>query len=206
MQWDDWRPRDARLTTPFQAWRDGQLDAARHGFESWIGEHPSDPDGWRGLGNVFWSAQEFGLCLYCYQQAVRYDTWNPMHWGNLGLVFRDLKRLAAADACFEICLAIDPDYAPGLNEWGNVFYDAGRYTAALALYNRSLAIDRNRAVVHHNRGVCLRALGDSPGAVESFHTALRIDPSYQHTLNELEVMKNGSARMVNDQNINGTCR
>lgn len=205
MQWDDWRPRNPRLTAPFQAWRDGELDEARHEFESWIAEHPSDPDGWRGLGNVFWSARIFAACLYCYQQAVRHDAWNPMHWGNLGLVFRDLERLAAAEACFEICLAIDPSYAPGLNEWGNVCYDDGRHRAALALYDRSLAIDRNRAVVHHNRGVCLRALGDWSGAIESFRTALRIDPSYQHTLNELEAMDKEPGRMAIDCDVGGAC-
>lgn len=185
MQWDDWQPRDPRLLVPFQIWRDGDLGPAQLAFESWVNEHPCDADGWRGLGNVFWSAQIFDACLCCYQQAVRCSSWNPMHWGNLGLVFRDLGRLSAAEACFEICLAIDPGYAPGLNEWGNVCYDSGRYSEALSLYNQSLAIDRDRAVVHHNRGVCLRALGDMDGAIQSFYTALRIDPNYQHSLNEL---------------------
>ena len=82
--------------------------------------------------------------------------------------------------------ALDPAYEPAFNEWANVLVDVGRYDEALGLYDHALSIDDTRAVVHHNRGVCLRFMGNVEDAVKSFEAALQRDPTYPHTLHELE--------------------
>ncbi len=185
MQWGDWPPRAEALRPAYDLWRSGNLDRAQELFEAWTRLQPEDADGWRGLGNVFWSRGDFVRCLSCYQTALHLKPWSSMNWGNLGLVFRDLGQFQEAEAAFRVCLALDPTYAPGLNEWANVCYDDGRYHEALLLYGRSLAIDAGRAVVHHNRGVCLRTLGQTAAAIDSFQQALSLDPAYHWSIAEL---------------------
>jgi tetratricopeptide (TPR) repeat protein len=108
-----------------------------------------------------------------------------MHWGNMGLVRRDLGEPEAAIAAFCVSLGLDPEYAPALNEWANVLFDTGKHEQALTLYDAALAIDDTRAVVYHNKGVCLRYLGRLPEAVEYFKAALARDPHYRYSLEEL---------------------
>ena len=49
---------------------------------------------------------------------------------------------------------------------------------ALPLYRRALALDARRAVVHHNLGMCLTALGRRNEARVAFRHALSLDPAY----------------------------
>ena len=117
-----------------------------------------------------------------------------MHWHNLGLTYRDLKRLDDAIRMLSFAAALDPTYEPAFNEWANVLVDVGRHNDALSLYDHALSIDDSRAVVHHNRGVCLRLMGNIEDAVKSFEAALERDPTYPHTLQELERINHSPAR------------
>jgi len=199
MQWDDWPPRERALLPGFEAWRDGRHGVARELFETHLASDPHSADAWRGLGNVHWSAGAFAESARCYRRCIEIDPCNPMHWGNLGLALRDLRDTEGAIAVFRVSLGLDPTYAPGLNEWANVLFDAGRLVEALQLYDRSLAIDGGRAVVHHNKGVCLRYSGRLPEAVACFARALEIDPGYGYALEELRrlgVAREGEGRTV----------
>jgi tetratricopeptide (TPR) repeat protein len=109
-----------------------------------------------------------------------------MHWGNMGLARRDLGQPEAAISAFRVALGLDPLYAPALNEWANVLFDMDRYEEALPLYNASLAIDDGRAVVYHNKGVCLRHMGRLNEAVRHFRVALELEPGYRYSQEELQ--------------------
>jgi tetratricopeptide (TPR) repeat protein len=109
-----------------------------------------------------------------------------MHWGNMGLARRDLGQPEAAISAFRVALGLDPLYAPALNEWANVLFDMDRYEEALPLYNASLAIDDGRAVVYHNKGVCLRHMGRLKEAVRYFRAALELEPRYRYSQEELQ--------------------
>lgn len=185
MRWEDWPPSDPALDPAFAAWRGGQLDEAHRLFDAAVARSPGDADAWRGRGNVAWTQQRFAAALADYQHCVRLQPWNPMHWANVGLAFRDLGQLARAEAMLGAAIALDPGYAPALNELANVLVDGGRYRAALPLYDAALAIDGQRAVVYHNKGVCLRLLGETSAAVALFRAALARDPGYAYSLIEL---------------------
>src|SRR4051812_36037765 len=110
---------------------------------------------------------------------------SPMNWGNLGLAMRELHRYEGAIGAFEVATALDPTYEPAWNEWANVLVDVRSYHAALLLYDRALSIDDTRAVVHHNRGVCLRMLGRISEAKSCFRAALQLEPTYHYSTAEL---------------------
>jgi tetratricopeptide (TPR) repeat protein len=185
MKWDDWRPAKRSLMKGFELWREGRLEDALYFFERGVTDNDQDPDPWRGCGSVLWSLERFEEAASAFQRTVELDCWNPMHWHNLGLTYRDLHKLDAARQILQVAVAIDPEYEPAVNEWANVLVDQGRLQEALTLYDRALELDGSRAVVYHNRGVCLRLLGDFEGAMASFSAALRIEPDYRHTLLEL---------------------
>jgi tetratricopeptide (TPR) repeat protein len=184
MRWDDWRPSDPTLLSGFEIWRQGENGAAREIFAGAVAGGDS-ADAWRGLGSVAWTEGSFTEAYRCFIEAIRYQPWNPMHWADLGLVLRDLRHREEAIAALQVATGLDPTYEPAWNEWANVLVDMGRYEEALPLYDHALALDAGRAVVHHNRGVCLLYLHRIDAAIASFQAALTRDPGYRYTLDEL---------------------
>jgi tetratricopeptide (TPR) repeat protein len=191
MQWNDWLPGNKGLIPGYEAWREGRLEDARVFFEEKAEEQPHSADTWRGLGNVAWTMKDFTTALSHFSTALSLEPWSPMHWSNMGLVRRDLGQPEAAIAAFRVALGLDREYAPALNEWANVLFDVSLYEYALPLYDASLAIDNSRAVVHHNKGVCLRHLGRVIEAEQYFRMALTLDPNYRYSLEELQRLSAG---------------
>lgn len=186
----DWLPQDSALQPAYQAWRRGDLEEAEGAFVSALDLNVHNADAWRGLGSVHWNQGRFEDSLNAFQAALRCDCYSAMNWANVGLSLRELGRRTQAIEAFVISVALEPNYTPAFNEWANVLFDDGRYVEALELYDRALRMDESRAVVHHNRGVCLRFLGEINGAWESFHRALELQPDYAHSILELWRIKN----------------
>lgn len=177
--WNSWPPTDPSLAEGFRLWREGELAAAEQQFRKHWHQNPADAA--RGLGSVLWTSRRFEEARQAFSTALRHDPWNPMHWANLGLAQRDLKHCQSALQTFDMALALAPDYEPAWNEKANVLYDLGRYDEALPLYRRALSLNPHRAVVHHNLGMCLNALGEIAGAMAAFTEALQRDPGYHYS-------------------------
>jgi Tfp pilus assembly protein PilF len=186
MKWDDWRPQNPGLKQAFDDWREGKWVAALELFEHAVAEDSLQPDAWRGMGSVLWTLDRFEQASSAFRHAVELEPWNPMHWHNLGLAYRHLEKPAEARHLLEVATALDPEYEPAFNELANIHVEEGNFREALRIYDHALALDNSRAVVHHNRGVCLRLLGDFKGAAASFLAALKREPHYHHTLMELQ--------------------
>ena len=183
MSWEDWRPRDQTLATAFDAWRKGDLTRAETLFEHQCKHEESDA--FRGLGSVQWTQKRFVEARISFSKAIELAPWNPMHWGNLGLVLRDMEMPESALAALDTAIAIDRLYEPAWNEKANVLYDCKRYSEALPNYQQALKLNDNRAVVHHNIGMCYLALEEQTLALDAFDTALTIEPTYSWTLTML---------------------
>jgi protein O-GlcNAc transferase len=181
---------DERMNTPdltlgFERWRQGDLRGARAIFEPALAGPDAPAQAFAGIGSVLWSEGRFEDALAAFQEAARRDPWTASHWSNIGLALRDLGRPLHAVHVFQVAVTLDPGYAAAYNEWGNVLQDQGLYDEALRLYERSLALDASRPVVHHNLGVCHLRRGEGFVAESCFRTALKLDPDYHHSLEEL---------------------
>jgi Tfp pilus assembly protein PilF len=185
MRWDDWRPADAYLLDAFEMWRAGDHADAERRFEERIARDPDDPDAWRGLGSVRWSRGRYAEAREAFQRALHLEPTSPMHWHNVGLAFRDLGEADRALACLSASLELDPRYEPAWNELANVHVELGKLAEAEKMYRRAIALAADRAVIHHNLGVCLRLASDVVGARRSFERALALDPEYRYSIDEL---------------------
>jgi len=186
MKWSAWQPKDQRLRKAFQIWRQGKHLPALHIFQRAVAANDHQPDAWRGLGSVLWSLRRFEEASSAFRRSIALDCWNPMHWHNLGLTYRDSDKPDAAIRMLRFATELDQGYEPAFNEWANVLVDQRRFEPALKLYDHALTLDDSRAVVHHNRGVCLLFLGDFARAELSFREALCRDPEYSPAALELK--------------------
>ncbi len=189
MRWHDWTPRESANEAAFDLWRDGALLEAAARFEARLDAAPDCAEAWRGLGSVRWTEGAFEAARVCFARALSIEPCNPMHWGNLGLALRDLRRFDAAIAAFAVATGLDAGYEPAWNEWANVLVERGNPAEALPLYERAIAIEPERAVLHHNRAVCLRLLGRRDEARDALAHALVLHPGYRYSIEELERMR-----------------
>lgn len=176
------------LSEGFAKWEAGDWAGARQIFERALEDGEQSARVHSGLGHVCWSEGRFTEALGAFQTAARLEPYNASHWSNIGLSLRDLKQPRQAIHAFQVAVMLAPDYAAAYNEWGNVLQDAQLYEEALALYERSLSLDDSRPVVHHNKGVCHNRLGAPFLAETSFRAALRINPDYHHSLEEVGLL------------------
>ena len=176
---------EALLFEGHEAWAQGDLATAHARFQALAARAPMTAALAAGFGRVFWSAGDFEGARQGFKQAADLEGDDPSHWSNIGLALRDQKAADQAFASFRAALTLDADFAPALNEWANTLQDQGDYAQALKLYEHSLALESHRAVVHHNLGVCWARLGHDQLAAEAWLAALRLDPNYAHSLEEL---------------------
>lgn len=177
--------REALLSEGYAAWAQGDLAASHARLQALAARAPMSAALAAGFGRVLWTAGDFEGARQAFKAAADLEGDDPSHWSNIGLAHRDLKAPEQAFAAFRAALTLQPAFAPALNEWANTLQDQGEWLRALELYEQSLAYDASRAVVHHNLGVCLRRLGEDQLAGESFLAALRLDPNYAASLEEL---------------------
>jgi Flp pilus assembly protein TadD len=93
----------------------------------------------------------------------------------------DIQRLRAA-------VEANPDDADALLALANLNFDIQGWQRARELYERYLKLRPQDADVMTDLGICLRALGDFPGALALFAEAQRIQPGHwQSRFNEVIV-------------------
>ena len=87
-------------------------------------------------------------------------------------------------------IQLNPDYSDAYNEWGNVLIELGLPSLALQMYKQAILLNPNREVYYHNMGVAYNMLGDKINSKRNFEQALKISPSYSHSINELNRLSN----------------
>jgi DNA-binding response OmpR family regulator len=63
-----------------------------------------------------------------------------------------------------------------------LFFREGKYAEAISLFDRAIESDPNMAYAWHDRGVCLRELGDDEAALRNFDKAVELMPAEEELL------------------------
>lgn len=179
---------DSLIEQGRSAWAKGDPDAARALFSRALEIDPASPEALSGIGHACWTAGDFETSRQAFKAAADLAGDDPGHWCNIGLTHRDMQQPQQAIVAFQAALALSPGYAPALNEWANTLQDTGAVSASVELYERALSADPGRAVVYHNLGTAWLRLEQDTLAAHYFLAALRLDPHYHHSLEELGAM------------------
>ena len=80
--------------------------------------------------------------------------------------------------CYERTVQIDPKNLDARFRAGNMCAHIGRFDEAQTVFDQVLAINPLLTVGYLNKGATYTDMGDSAAAIESYSTALNIDPSF----------------------------
>ena len=87
-----------------------------------------------------------------------------------------LKNFEAAQALFEKIIKAYPAFAEAHNKLATLFFLAGDYVSSINECNVTIKMNPHHFGAWHGMGLCLFKLGRYPEAIESFKSALEIQP------------------------------
>ena len=165
-----------------------ELGSALNRVHKWLGAEKAlrraiaireqHPRAWNSLG-ICLSRQpsrlEEAKESFARATALRPDYAEAYH--NLGLVLGKEGALEEAVSQFRSATRADPHYAPALQGMGQALVKLNQFEEATATYARLTELLPANPTAHLNHALaCLRVQGHRAAAIQSFRTALKLDP------------------------------
>ena len=160
--------------------------------------HTSCP---KEAGSDFKSVRTFALQLQqqgdseqaieCFEFSARLDTSRPEPWLSIGEIYRAAGQYSQAISALRKCCAIAstggrPGWALAHFNLANALKDAGEPQEAVLQFEKSLALDPPfKPAIYNNMALALGALNRNDEVLQSYHTALTINPAFPETHNNL---------------------
>jgi tetratricopeptide (TPR) repeat protein len=160
--------------------------------------HTSCP---KEAGSDFNSVRTFALQLQqqgdseeaieCFEFSARLDTSRPEPWLSIGEIYRAAGQHSQAISALRKCCAIAstggrPGWALAHFNLANALKDAGEPQEAVLQFEKSLALDPPfKPAIYNNMALALGALNRNDEVLQSYHTALTINPAFPETHNNL---------------------
>ena len=139
-----------------------------------------------GMGDALFRLERYAEAIEALARAATLQPDLPMAGSLHRLMGRAAQELGRPDAAdhFERAVQLDPRDAEALDRLAMLRFQEQNYEAAFGLYRSLLQINPDNAQTHSNLGATLYYLGRPDEALQSFETALSLDP-------ELETARTG---------------
>ena len=152
----------------------------------------ADPDQMQphaGLGDSLYHLGRYDEAVEALERAVSLDPPERMAGSVhrlLGLSLEALERPEEAEPHFERAIAIDPNDEVSVDRLGTMHFARKRYAQMLELYQSRVDAGKTDARVYTNLGTALYFLQRYEEALQSFESALALDPDQEMALHGLE--------------------
>lgn len=136
--------------------------------------YPAFHDAWTQLGVIsFRQAQQarkasdslntkkfMDNALYYYDQALRYNPYDPVVFNNSATVYFEAGNIQEALTRFQKAVQYKPDYADALMNLGSCYGMTGQYDLAIQYFDKCIAVDPSKAQAWYFAGITWRNKGD----------------------------------------------
>ena len=175
------------LQASFRQHQAGNLDAAIAGYRAFLQQQPQHAEANRLLGLALFGRGEVAPAREALENAVRLAPPNAALFNDLGNARRAGGDKAAAVEAFSAAIKAEPGFAFAHFNLADTLLEVGDIQRASAAYDDVIA--RGFAGIdgdfHVNRGLCRFRLGDAPGALDAFRTALALEPGHSRAATRL---------------------
>ena len=167
-------------------------DEALEDIELLLKREPQSASVWSEKGRVCILKKDTLCALHAFEQACRYDKFNPAAWSALGVTNLMLEH--EEDAYVQLTQAINlgSKWAGDYINRGVIHYRRHNFRGALADYDQAVKIAPRDADCYYNRGVMRQEVGDYNQALSDLNTAIDLAPErtefrYQRGLVEMQL-------------------
>jgi tetratricopeptide (TPR) repeat protein len=145
---------------------------------------PAEPIFHHLLGDLHVERDNLDGALYSYTRAQELDPDNTLIHKKLGHAYHECKDAANAARSLEKVVEAEAADYETLYTLAQVYSDQAEYMRALYYYKELLNQDVENAYIHSNMAYVLFKLGDYDGAIQEYHTAVKLgkDPVWTATV------------------------
>ena len=161
----------AEIASGYEALRQGNLAAARRGYEAALAAHPANVDALLGLATVEARSGNRSAASVQYRRALEVDPRNPTALAGLASL-ADRARPEAVEAQVRAEIARSPESAALHFTLGNLLASQSRWNEAQAEYYEAHRLEPGSPEVLHNLAVSLDRLGQGRVAAGFYRRAL----------------------------------
>ena len=158
----------------------GRTNQARGVLEPLVREHPSIPEAWRVLGDIYELGGEWRAAERSYRTGTDH---NPEHIGLRVALVANLRKQDRPDDAIAVAkdaLKVNANAVPVYNNFALAYLDKGDTTLARFILNKALqGVEgaQTNPTLHTNLGWSYYLDGNRPAAVASLTHALELDPN-----------------------------
>jgi tetratricopeptide (TPR) repeat protein len=162
----------------------GSVDEAIATYQSWIKDHPRQPELYTLAGELYESKHDWEDAKQMYQRALEISPNNPLACNNLAYVL--LKTGGNVDIALSLAQIARqgmPNSPNAADTLGWVYYQKGAYKSAIDLFQEALRlIDKSKVRpdpnIHYHLGLAYERTNQPALARQHLQTVLKINPNY----------------------------
>lgn len=129
------------------------------------------------IGASSYALAQFKDALEAYRTALKINPDNAEIQYALGLTFGKLNRTDEEILAYKRAIEAKPDHVNALEKLGNEYFKQKKFAEAFKAFD-TLKIYKQDAKIYNNLGECLIELDKADESIESFNSALGVNPEY----------------------------
>ncbi len=159
---------------------DGRIAEATSEYEAVVRRSPDLSDGWLGLAAAYEQSGKGVQAAPCYERAIAISPQNPAFPFFYAVFLNRADRREQALTMYRRALKIEPGFVEAWVNLGALHRDAGRFKAARDCFETALKVaPPGNPMPSYSYGLLLEKMGDSRGAADRFHAALKENPAFE---------------------------
>ncbi|MBL7923512.1 MAG: tetratricopeptide repeat protein [Bacteroidia bacterium] len=122
--------------------------------------YPAFADAWTQLGVAAYRVKQYQESLSYYDQAMKYNPYDPVTLNNSGSVYFDMKEYDKALQRYLEAVKYKPDYAEAYMNIGSCYGVSAQFDQALLYLEKAIAADPSLAQAYYFMGITWRNKGN----------------------------------------------
>jgi Tfp pilus assembly protein PilF len=172
--------KNALIDAAFEAYRDGQAEAAERALRLAVGGSVRDAYAIYVIGHLSYLRGDLDAAAFCLAASLAIDPDNARAHNDLGETLRAQGRNDLAVAHLERAIALEPGLAHAYGNLAAALVALDRPDEALKWAQDSLWRAEDKAVAHCDLGSVFGRLNRTKEALRQYHLALELKPDYPH--------------------------
>ncbi|MGJ3230575.1 MAG: tetratricopeptide repeat protein [Oceanicaulis sp.] len=154
----------------------GRLSSALGFYQRAYELEPGNPELYLNLGMLAWKLDMLDAAEKFLRLHNQMAPASPAGICNFAGLLRDKQNFADSIEILRAAIYAAPDNPELWNSLGTTLLESGDPHQAATFYQEALRLDPDYNRAHHNLAFCLDLMGDMPGAIRHFRTALSLNP------------------------------